>query len=327
MARGKSKQAAPRLQVVVANARATGQARAAQKSAAARRGKPGRPLAGLDRDGAAWAKLLADPCYGQLAHPVYQGGEGGYLARFENEQTLFTDAGMTAGVLAWVPGAFPNGLFAVALNTDSTTGTLAAFPGIQPGLAFLQSTASAVRCVSACMQVSWPGTELNRQGFVTLGQSTGSLVSEYATGFGAGVTSVNAVRPLCHLRTRVPETMAEVKWRPGYGDGSFTDPNGTIAATHLNECGALLLTAANLPSTTGIRVRFIVTYEWQPRFNQGITSGNDMRSASRNTTSDVLTKLDSFGKQWAYVVGHATSVLGSMNSAYTAGRAARMLEL
>jgi len=234
---------------------------------------------------------------------------------------MFNGATETGGIFGWIPGALPTGSWVAGVTTDISATTLTTgFAAYQPGYAFLQSSASAVRCVSACIQVAWPGSELNRQGFITLGQCTGAVLTEAGAGFGATATTVANLRPLCHLRSRVPETMAEVKWRPALGDAQWTDPSVSTGIGHINECGALLLTASNLPVATGIRVRMVATYEWVPKSAQGLTSAFDNRSRSKSTLDDVINRLDAAGPGWAFSIGRATSVLGSMREAYMFGR-------
>jgi len=285
----------------------------------------------LDAPAVAWLRLLNDPCYGRLTHPVYPGADGGYLSRFESEYTFGTSVGQTAGVIGFIPGTLPNSVFngfgisdATAVNLGDNSASFG------PGYNYLRGVANSVRCVSACMQVAWPGSELNRQGFVTLGQSTGAVIAEAANGFGATAVTPASLRPLCHLRTRMPETMAEVKWRPTLSDAQWHDPLVPATYGRLNEAGALVATFANLPldgsgNGVGVRVRFIVTYEWIPRGAQGLTSGFDDRARSANSLDDVINTLDRNGPDWAYMIGRATSVMGMMGSAYMAGRGRRIV--
>jgi len=316
----------------VANGRAKGAARARLNStrAGARQGSMARastgPRRGLDAEALKWLKLINDPCYGQLTHPVYPGAEGGMIARFESEVTLFSGGADTGGIVAFIPGAMPNSVYAASSLTDTTPITLANLSGANaPGYNFMINSASAIRCVSACMQVAWPGSELNRQGFVALGQVTGGTIAEIATGYGGATGSVSDYRPMCHLRTRIPETMAEVKWQPTIEDANFTDPYFTTGTGRFNACGAMMLAVSNLPTSTGVRVRFVTTYEWQPKRNQGLTASADSRSHSSNSMDDVINALDRSGQDWAYNVGRATSVFGAMVAGYTTGRRAQLI--
>lgn len=334
-----SSNAERRIVVAVAKGVQQGATKAAKKSNAANkaprsRGRMNsvpRSVRQLDAPAVAWMKLLNDPCYGRLSHPVYPGADGGYLSRFESESTNFTGAGITGGIIGFVPGTLPSSVFsagavtdiaAIALNDNSA--------GLAPGYTYLRNVASSVRCVSACMQVSWPGSEFNRQGFITLGQTSGAVIAEAAVAYGNTPVTSSSLRPLCHLRTRVPETMAEVKWRPTLSDAQWHDPLVTATYGKVNEAGALLATFSNLPldaagNGIGVRVRFIVTYEWIPRGAQGLTSGFDNRARSASSLDDVINTLDRNGPDWAFAIGRATSVLGMMGSAYVAGRAGRIM--
>ncbi|APG76518.1 hypothetical protein 2 [Hubei unio douglasiae virus 3] len=333
------KAAEQRIVVAVAKGVSQGAANAAKQSKARKGGKAQRQrmsivprsVRQLDPPAMAWLKMLNDPCYGRLSHPVYPGADGGYLSRFESEATFVAGVGTTAGIIGFVPGVLPFAVVGSGVVSDITASALADLSAASaPGYTYLRGVANSVRCVSACMQVSWPGSELNRQGFVTLGQSTGAVLAEAAAAFGNTPVTPASLRPLCHLRTRMPETVAEVKWRPTLADAQWHDPLVAPSYGRVNEAGALLATFGNLPldvngNGIGVRVRFIVTYEWIPRGAQGLTSGFDDRARSSNTLDDVINTLDRNGPEWAYTIGRATSVLGMMGSAYVAGRRNRLM--
>jgi len=269
----------------------------------------------LDRDAAAYARLLNDPCRAPLAHPLYPGGEGGILARFESEATHFDGALITAGVLVWCPGVFgpAGGLAYHQSAASSTASTLATLPTEQPGYAFLQANASAVRIVSACMQVYWPGTELNRQGFISFGQVSGALLSE---GLAGAVTSADNVRPLLTNHSRIPESMIEIKFRPFSGDMVWTDPsiNDSVSATN----GGMALTAYNLPVATGYRIRFVATYEYTPKFNLGVAAQPMSKANSAHTVTDVINELDK-NPDWAYGFGQKVAYATKIGSSIYQG--------
>jgi len=274
---------------------------------------------GLDAAAVRYYRMLSDPCFAPVAHPVYAGGDGGLLARFESEFTLANGPADTCSIVGFVPGFLASAVFqnAVTLPSDMTSSLMIANGTLSPGYAFLQSAASAVRCVSACMQIAWPGSELNRQGQVTMGQCSGALLSQAIT----VPTSVSAIRPLCHLRTRMPADMCEVKWRPTIGDAEWKDPSSLGTTTDANHKGGLIATVSNLPAGTGVRVRFIATYEWQPKVNQGMASAFDATDHSSNTLDDVINALDRNGPGWAYRVGAAATTATNMYAAYNTARA------
>lgn len=311
----------PRIAAAVARGQKKGMAQAQNRSKAVK------PKAGIQLDAyaLAHARLLNDPCYGRLAHPVYNSADGGCLSRFEAEFTAFSGATETGGIVAFVPGGLARSVFnnAVVCTSDIVATTLvnASTSNTAPGYSFLQSTASAVRPVAACMQIAWPGTELNRQGFVALGQATGSLITEALT---TNIT-ISGVRPVAHLRSRVPETVVEVKWRPQSGDADWTDPNTSTADGDLQKKGAIFAAISNLPVGTGVRVRLICVYEWQPKAAQGMASNADDRARSRNTLTDVINVLDKDGPDWAFTVGRTASAVQTLYDAYKTGRTAMVM--
>lgn len=89
---------------------------------------PGRPpyqlrrQPGLDKAASDYARLLVDPETAPLVHPIFAGGEGGYLFRAESTfSALGTGAANTGGVFHWTPNAIgSNGLDCLSANaTDA----------------------------------------------------------------------------------------------------------------------------------------------------------------------------------------------------------------
>lgn len=64
-----------------------------------------RQLLPLDKPALEYANLLVDPCTAPLVHPIYAGGDSGYLFRAESTFSWASDATQTAGVLHWTPNA------------------------------------------------------------------------------------------------------------------------------------------------------------------------------------------------------------------------------
>nr|WRQ65689.1 hypothetical protein [Tolivirales sp.] len=68
-------------------------------------GNVGPRIPTLDNAAAQYALLLKNPTSAPLVHPIYAGGEGGYLFRAQTTFTLHGTDGATAGYLHWTPGA------------------------------------------------------------------------------------------------------------------------------------------------------------------------------------------------------------------------------
>lgn len=295
-----------------------------KKATAAKSKKGGRQLsttpAGLDAWGQAYARLLRNPCGADLVHPVYTGGGGGYLVRVEKDFLVATTLSSTVTWGWFCPSNMSSTVGATTYGVLSTTSDLNVASAVggtvatQPGYTFLSSVAKAVRCVSACLQVSYPGSELNRSGVVGLGTSTLANV--------AGANSAADMRTLASKVTRTPDGVLEVKWSPNDVSQRYVDPNETgVGGNGEDDFPALFWTAAGLPADVGLRVRLVVVYEWLPKSTMGVISApGDTVTRSRNTLNNVLNALRSAG-DWAYEgftgLGHAAS---SMGAAAIAGR-------
>jgi len=97
---------------------------------------------GLDSSASDYAKLLADPINAPLVHPVYAGGDGGYLIRFDTTFSWAIGPTETSGYVHWTPGAMgPNGLelIAGASTGGNVAATATAIGGgvLSPGYTFL----------------------------------------------------------------------------------------------------------------------------------------------------------------------------------------------
>lgn len=268
------------------------------------------PMAVLDAQGMAYARILKDPCFAPLAHPLYEGSEGAVLYRAETNFTFGSGAADTAGVFLWTPGCFSNttlfGSFATALDTNVVICASGGAGTYQPGLTYLQANASVVRIVSACIQVMWPGTEFSRQGFVNVGQLNGSIVSE---GVAAAVLSPANIRPLLQQGSRIPTDRVEVKFRPFSGDAAWSDPSVVDSTQAQNGC--LGVSFSNIPVSTGIRMRLVAVYEYIPKYAQGQAVPITSRSTSGNTERQVINHLDKTDPMWWHNVGTNAGNLGA----------------
>lgn len=278
-----------------------------------------RPLSSqLDAQAAAYAHLLNDPCGAKLSHPVYAGGEGGYLMRVESD-AIISNGADTGSMGYWCPGNPINGIATMAtqaLQVVSDTAVIALTSVVTPpGKTWLIANAAAVRCVSACIQVSFPGKELDRSGFVGLGQSTYGRFSS-AAGF-----STSGLRTLAERVRRMPDGLVEIKLIPNLSSANYVDPNGGGGAADLG-MPTLFWSVFGVPPNTGIRIRAVAVYEWLPQSGVGLTLPNAATtSESRNTLNDVLRSMKSWG-DWAYSGFHdAADAATSLIGAARAGRA------
>lgn len=259
----------------------------------------------LDSLGASYAKLLMDPCNGPLVHPVYPGGDAGFLFRAESFGTFGTSAGETAGCVHWVPG-YPNLNGTDLIANGAAGGGVAANLGNftnSPGRAFLQANAKGVRCVAACMKVTYPGAENGRSGRVHYGHTQASMLES-----GTSVTADNVAQALQHY-SRTPAETIELIWKPNISDTEFVDP--TEGSTTIRDRRSAMTVAwVGLPATVGLTFHFTAVYEWTPAIGLGVGYNTTGKNASANTLDDVLDVLIASG--FGFVRNSAAAVGGGM---------------
>lgn len=260
-----------------------------------------RNLGVLDAGGAAWARLLADPCNAPLTAPCYPSGSmGGQLVRIESDFIIGEQETAAGGAMLYTPGLFAYSTQSAAywplsylISTSDVSTHNWAPSGNVPG-ATQYASWSKVRAVACCAQIIWPGSELNRQGVVGFGQVDSGLI------FTTGLTTAQ-LRQLCPRVDRMPADIAEVKWRPGDSDaeGSHGD-SGTTGA--VNGKGSLLITWAGIPPSTGVRIRIVTILEVTAKANSGMVLAPGSNNPSKHTASQVLEVLDRTG-HWFYEAG------------------------
>lgn len=259
----------------------------------------------LDAQAAAYARLLTDPCNAPLVHPVYPGGDAGYLFRAESFHTPGNAAGQTAGVIHWAPG------YTNASNTqlvgfgaaDATTATaVAALAATAPGAAFLSNNAKGVRCVAACMKITFPGAESARAGRIHYGHTAAGMLD-----VGNSVKVDEVAQTLQHF-SRVPPETIEIIWKPSQGDFEFNDPTEAAGAIIRDRKGALTVAWAGLPAATGLTIHYTAVYEWTPSTGLGVGHNALGKNQSNNSFDQVI---DYVIKRGFKFVRHAGMVAGS----------------
>lgn len=272
----------------------------------------------LDAVALSHKRMLMDPCRAPLGPSTYPGSNGAVVQRFEQDFIVFNAATQTAGILVFIPGLSSFSTTpAVAVQDDGSTFNLQALsPG--PGNAFL-STTSAYRCVAGCMQVYFPGTELNRSGFVGMGYGPGSMIFNYqsvANGGNGNAVSVGQVRQSQFHTERTPAGMVELKWKPGFGDQDWESPLTSAQQVATNSAAAgtrqvLTLSAGGLPASVGLRVRLIGIYEYMPQFGGSSVSTTGTSVITKNSLNDVLHSLDSAGNWFLDTAAKYGPVVGN----------------
>lgn len=266
----------------------------------------------LDSAARAYARLLEDPCYAPLCNPVYSGGEGGYLVRGDSYGTVVSSTGTagtdTAGFLLFTPGAIgttqsevvggANAASSGNITVASTSTTLQA-----PCRFFLGNSASAVRCVAACVKVSFLGTESERKGRIFYGHASGSVADV------GDVVTTDSMAQLCQHYSRTPADVIELVWKPNDADQLFTDPTATTLASEKDRKASLLVAWTGLPAGVTLSFHLTAIWEWQPVRNYGLSVPTLSKSPSDNTLDQVINFIIEKGFPF---VRHAASTISAV---------------
>lgn len=285
-------------------------------------------VAGLGAAGTAYAKLLVDPCNAPLVRGVFDGSGSSSVQRFEVDFINDSTALATGMSIAFIPGMAATFSQTATITSDSTAFSYnflsASAASNSPGYTFLSTNAASFRCLAACMQVSYPGSEQGRQGVVAAGLLNDTTLLPAivaADGGGGGTTTTSQVRTSLQHVERTPAAMIEIGWQPGFGDQrEATFIGGEITNSQVDYQGrnALVVSAAGLPAATGLRIRLVAVYEWQPRFNQGIVASVSAPPAGPSLNKVLHRITEVLGPDW-YI--HGSKALGSVmgNIALTKG--------
>lgn len=273
----------------------------------------------LDRPALDWATLLTDPCNAKLVYPCFPSGNGStVLMRVEADAVIFASATATAGFGMWIPGvglALTNNAI---LNSDTAGALLDTNTLIAPGDAFLKSRCSGFRAVAGCLQIMYPGTELDRSGIVGIGIVDAGMYQRSTAviaGGNAEVLSAGLVRTSCQHTERMPATLVECKWFPGEADfSSYPGLYPVEYARDFSGHNAIQFSISGMQAASGVRIRTVCVYEVAfSSFNGQVTSVAPPVSTS--TTSNVLKFLADKDPQWyletARKAGNAVSSIVS----------------
>lgn len=262
------------------------------------------PARNLDTAAAQYAALLADPCSGPLVKPIFPGGNTGFLFRAESFGTYGASAGETTGIFHWTPG-YVNGSFtdllvgSGAASGTAVTMTTSGSGNNTPGRAFLNTNVRGVRCVAACMKISFPGAESARSGRVHYGHTTAGMIDA-----AASLTPDSVAASLQHY-SRTPTDIIEIVWKPNHSDFEFNDPSETAVPALRDRKSSVTVAWAGFPAATGLTVHLTTVYEWTPAAGTGPTHDVLGKAISKNSFDDVLDALINAGFTFVRSAGMA----------------------
>jgi len=209
---------------------------------------------GLDSAGAAYLRLLSDPCAADLVAPTYGGTGSGYLMR---TKYLVNAASFVDALLEFTP-QFASQY--VRLSGTSATGTTL---GAATSVAIpsqLKAVASQYRCVAACVKTFYLGSELNRQGIVASSLTAGPYLLNSTTPTGSAATFAEKASRYVRMGTE----MHECRWVPAESDQNFVSMvEPETVNTQFTEGSTIQIAVVNAPTST-IQFEVTAVWEWVP---------------------------------------------------------------
>lgn len=201
-----------------------------------------------------------------------------------------------------------------------------------PGEDFINANADTVSSLSACMEVLYTGTLVNRKGYIGVCQ----LPHHVAADVNAANIDLPTLMTYCQAISTVPSAKIEVKWSPSLtnftGNGSSTDAASTG--------GNCLMVVAVGVNPNDFLVRFTGVYEYVPKYFQGVPAPRVTKQVPVGVGERIVSALDRLGVWWhnlsnvgsnAMRMGYAMHagnqlVRNGLSTARMAGRAYQMLE-
>lgn len=215
--------------------------------------RPGVPRGVLSTGDRRYARLLADPCNAPYTMGMVADGFGTSAQRFVGDYVIATGANETSINLCVVPSQMTiYNANSIGDNTNLTWTSGYTFPG-----AAVLATAGRTRCIAACVQVSWYGSEQTRHGCLAMGNAP-RLAAANAN------TTPGELRSSMPYVARLPSDTVGIKWRPNENDLSFSTAGADNALA-----SALYVQVSNLGFNTSIRFRVVVVMEWEAHASLG----------------------------------------------------------
>lgn len=273
-----------------------------------------------------YAQMLCDPCNATLKAPLYPGTTGSNVMRYRAE-TVLGDATTTACVVAYHPVL---GAWGRAVAGGTTQSPLLYLGDAWPGDTFLNATISiaSYRGVAGCMQVAYPGTEMNRGGYVSLGVINGktvwNVIAAASGGGGFPVTPASLLETLTHSQ-RMPVDEVECAWVPSFGDQEFGTQLGSatsdpVMRENFEKSNFVLLVVQGATASTAGVIRItntsIVEVNWAD--GRGLVSNAAHVQTNPTTFTQVIAALQRKDPHW-YI--NAAKKVGKLVGAAAGGYA------
>nr|WRQ65661.1 hypothetical protein [Tolivirales sp.] len=287
-----------------------------RKSAARKQVRVARPRV-VDDNELKLLRLIMDPCSADLVNG-YALSTRGVVQRYSSVFSI-TGTNTTQGAVAIFPCDYAGGAIRMYSSTASSTALPTPVVRPLPGQAAIDAVADNVTTLAACVQVIYTGTELDRKGYIGVGQGPfGGLLDTFVT-TGPGPANFDNVLASCQMVTRTPDSPVELKWSPTVSN--FNGGQGVEEAGYSTSNNGLFFVVNGIP-TTDYMFKVTVVYEWMPKATIGMPLPPVGRTIRPGTAERITSALNSAGMWWNNLMqlGGATSSMLEM-----AGRGANRI--
>lgn len=254
--------------------------------------------------------MVMDPCNSKICPTAYR-GQDGFVQRFCSTQSLVLTT-QAAFLSVYYPAYNSVYLAAVALPSTVITPIGYGTPG--PGQAFLLANADSQRAVAGCTQVSYTGTELNRQGILYRGSIKASVFSNNFT--------LDQITALLGHPMRVPDDTSEIKWIPSSIDEEYWS-TGSASPDGAGDRNVIVTVGVGFTSSVTFTFTNTLIAEWQPNFGLGIAANTPNTADAPAGFEHVKTSLAKAGNWWVNAAHTLEAGYKTASSVYQATRGVR----
>lgn len=203
--------------------------------------------------------MIIDPCNAPLGHNAYR-GQDGTTSKF----TVLDDINSGGNVLVYVFWPKYNSIYKVA-TTSLTSAITPSWGGNQgPGKDFITNVCASIRPVGACMTMTYNGSELNRQGLVSLGVVKVSDVLK--------ATTPGDLVALVGRTVRTPDGPLEMRWSPSPSDETYWYTDVTSGPNDANgDSNAIVVVTHGFADYNDFTYTSTAIFEWVPKPTLGLS--------------------------------------------------------
>lgn len=238
-------------------------------------------------------KLIMDPCSADLING-YALSTRGVVHRYSSVFSV-TGTNTTQSAVSIFPCDY--GASAIRMYSAGSSGAALPTPVTRalPGQVALDAAYDNITTLAACVQVIYTGTELERSGYVGVGQGSTSGLLDTFVFTGPGPATFDNVLSSCQMVTRTPDSPVELKWAPTISN--FNGAQGVEENGYSTSNNGLFF-VVNGVNTTNYMFKVTIVYECLPKTTIGMPFPAVGRTIRPGAAERITSALNSAGMWW-----------------------------